>query len=271
MAEIEKQGGEKSAAIAKPAATKPAATKSSGSDVSGTLRVFAEALIIALIVRTFLFQPFEIPSGSLIPTLEIGDYLFVSKYSYGYSRYSFPFGIAPFEGRIFGSLPKQGDIVVFKGPKDSSTDFIKRVIGLPGDTVQMIDGRLYVNGKEVERRQIEPYKTTDLFGQPIEAPQYIETLPDGVQHRVIEIEGDRGAYDNTPKYEVPPGHLFMMGDNRDNSADSRDMNSMGFVPVENVEGKAQMIFFSIDQDSAFWKVWEWPWAVRWYRLFSGIH
>ncbi len=252
---------------AKSAEKKPAEKEGIGS----TVRVFVEALIIALVVRTLLFQPFEIPSGSLIPTLEIGDYLFVSKFSYGYSRYSFPFGMAPFSGRILGSLPKQGDIVVFKGPKDNSTDFIKRVIGLPGDTVQVIEGRLYINDKMVERQPIEPYRTRDFFGNPIDAPQYIETLPNGVQHRVIEIEGDRGGYDNTPKYEVPPDHVFMMGDNRDNSADSRDMNSMGYVPVDNLEGKAQIIFFSIDDQSAFWKVWDWPWAIRWNRLFTGIH
>jgi len=246
---------------------KPAAKDGLG----GTVRVIVEALIIALVVRTFLFQPFEIPSGSLIPTLEIGDYLFVSKFSYGYSRYSFPYGLAPISGRILGSLPTQGDIAVFKGPRDNSTDYIKRVIGLPGDSVQVVEGRLYINDKLVERRPIEPYATRDLFGNPIEAPQYVETLPNGVEHRIIEVEGDRGGFDNTPKYEVPPDHVFMMGDNRDNSADSRDMNSMGFVPVENLEGKAQVIFFSIDERSSFWKVWDWPWAIRWHRLFTGIN
>lgn len=254
----------------KTPAAKAAPEKASKDGVGGTIRVFAEALIIALIVRTFLFQPFEIPSGSLIPTLEIGDYLFVSKYSYGYSRYSFPFAIAPISGRIFGSLPDQGDIAVFRGPVDQSKDYIKRVIGLPGDTVQMKDGRLYINDKIVEREPIEPFETRNGFGEMVAVPQYIETLPNGVKHRIIEIQGDHGDLDNTPRFEVPPDHVFMMGDNRDNSADSRVPSEMGYVPVENLEGKAQMIFLSVDDRSSLWKFWDWPWSIRWSRMFTLV-
>ncbi|MCX5515649.1 signal peptidase I [Kaistia algarum] len=256
--------------IEKTSSAKSASEKPSKDGLGGTIRVFAEALIIALIVRTFLFQPFEIPSGSLIPTLEIGDYLFVSKYSYGYSRYSFPFGIAPFSGRILGQLPTQGDIAVFRGTFDGSKDYIKRVIGLPGDTVQMKDGRLYINDKLVDRQPMAPHPYRDSFGQIEDAPQYEETLPNGVKHRIIEIAGDHGDLDNTPRFEVPPDHVFMMGDNRDNSADSRVMNEMGYVPLENLEGKAQMIFLSVDERSSLWKFWEWPWSIRFGRMFTIV-
>jgi signal peptidase I len=235
-----------------------------------TVKVILQALLIAVVVRTLLFQPFNIPSGSLIPTLLIGDYLFVSKYSYGYSRYSMPFGPPVMSGRIWASEPKRGDIVVFKLPKDNSTDYIKRVIGLPGDKIQMIRGILHINGKPVVRERIADYETTGPFGRMKPAPRYVETLPNGVTHEVIEIEGDNGAWDNTEVYTVPPGHFFMMGDNRDNSTDSRDLSAVGFVPFENLVGRAEIIFFSIDEDASFWKVWDWPWSVRWSRLFQPI-
>ncbi|APF37278.1 signal peptidase I [Chelatococcus daeguensis] len=235
-----------------------------------TVKVIVQALLIALVVRTFLFQPFNIPSGSLIPTLLIGDYLFVSKYSYGYSRYSFPFGPPLFSGRIFGSEPKRGDIAVFKLPKDNSTDYIKRVVGLPGDTIQMIDGVLHINGEAVKRERIGNYVTQDSWGRDIEVPMYRETLPGGTSHVVIERDGDRGYWDNTYVYKVQPGHYFMMGDNRDNSTDSRDENAVGQVPFENLVGRAEIIFFSIGEGSAGWKVWEWPWTVRWERIFNPV-
>ncbi len=210
-----------------------------------TIKVIIQALLIAVVVRTFLFQPFNIPSGSLIPTLLVGDYLFVSKYTYGYSSHSFPFSAIPIPGRILGSEPKRGDVAVFKLPKDGQTDFIKRVIGLPGDHIQMIDGRLYINGTIVQREPTEPYSTTDAYGHTVQVPSYIETLPNGVKHRVIEINGDRGYWDNTFEYTVPPGNFFMMGDNRDNSEDSRS-TEVGYVPFENFVGRAEVIFFSVD-------------------------
>ena len=235
-----------------------------------TIKVVIQALLIAVVVRTVLFQPFNIPSGSLVPTLLVGDYLFTSKYSYGYSRYSFPFGPPLFSGRLWGSEPKRGDIAVFKLPKDNSTDYIKRVIGLPGDKIQVVEGILQINGKAVQRERIADYETSDAFGRTIAVPQYQETLPNGVSHRIIERDGDRGYWDNTYVYTVPAGHFFMMGDNRDNSTDSRDESSVGFVPFENLVGRAEIIFFSIDEDASAWKIWEWPWTVRWNRLLRPI-
>lgn len=235
-----------------------------------TIKVVVQALLIALVIRTVLFQPFNIPSGSLIPTLLIGDYLFTSKYTYGYSKHSLPLSPPIFEGRIWGSEPKRGDIAVFKTPKDNSTDFIKRVIGLPGDRVQMLSGVLQINGKPVERKRIEDYETTDLYSRPAKVAQYLETLPNGVSHRVIEADGDSGYWDNTNLYTVPAGHFFMMGDNRDRSADSRDESVVGFVPFENFVGRAEIIFFSIEEKASAWMIWEWPWTVRWSRIFTVI-
>jgi signal peptidase I len=175
-----------------------------------TVKVIIQALLIALVVRTLLFQPFNIPSGSMIPTLLIGDYLFVSKYSYGYSKHSIPFSPNLFEGRILGSPPKRGDVVVFKLPRDNSTDYIKRVIGLPGDRIQMIEGRLYINGQIVPREPINKVKTEDLYGRDVDVSTYKETLPGGVIHTIIEIQGDTGFNDNSPVFEVPRDHYFMM-------------------------------------------------------------
>jgi signal peptidase I len=235
-----------------------------------SVKVIIQALLIAVVIRTLLFQPFNIPSGSLIPTLLVGDYLFVSKYSYGYSRHSLPFSPPLFEGRIFSSEPERGDIAVFKLPTDNSTDYIKRVIGLPGDTVQLIEGRLHINGEMVEREAAGTYRARDAFGRATEAPRYRETLPNGVSYYIIERDGDRGFWDNTELYEVPEGHFFMVGDNRDNSTDSRDLRAVGYVPLENFVGRAEIIFFSLEEGASGWRVWEWPLTVRWNRLFSGI-
>jgi signal peptidase I len=237
--------------------------------VKDTIRVIIHALILALIVRVFLFQPFNIPSGSMIPTLLIGDYLFVSKYSYGYSRYSFPFGFNLFPGRIWASEPEPGDVVVFKLPRDNETDYIKRVIGRPGDEIQMVHGVLHINGKPVDKVRVDDYVVADGAGNERRMPRFIETLPNGVSYPVLDLVKD-GFGDNTEVYKVPEGKFFMMGDNRDNSTDSRFLSEVGFVPFENLVGKAQVIFFSIDNDSSFWQVWRWPSDVRWSRIFQTV-
>ena len=239
-----------------------------------TVKVVVQALLIALVVRTFLFEPFNIPSGSLIPTLLIGDYLFVSKYSYGYSKFSFPFAPDLFEGRILGSLPKRGDVAVFKLPRDDKTDYIKRVIGLPGDTIQMVHSRLVINGQVVPRKPTTEIVTEDAYGRRVPVPTYIETLPGGVSHLIIQRDGDSGFLSDTGVYKVPPGDYFMMGDNRDNSTDSRvpaDHDGVGYVPLQNFVGKAEVIFFSVKESEPAWEFWKWPWTVRWNRLFQPIH
>ena len=235
-----------------------------------TLKTVFYAVIIAIAVRTVAFEPFNIPSGSMIPSLLVGDYLFVSKYSYGYSKHSLPFSLPLFSGRILESVPQRGDVVVFKLPSDPRTEYIKRLIGLPGDHIQMIKGRLYVNGQMVERRQIEDYIDRDNRGSLIRAPQYIETLPNGKTHHIQELYGDEGPKDNTEEFIVPADHYFMMGDNRDNSQDSRYLNVVGYVPAENLVGKAQVIFFSVDGSAAFWEIWKWPGAIRWSRFFNKV-
>jgi signal peptidase I len=245
------------------------------SGVGETIRVVIHALVIALVIRTFLFQPFNIPSGSMKATLLVGDYLFVSKYSYGYSHYAIPFSPPLFSGRIFGSEPSRGDVVVFRLPKDNTTDYIKRVIGLPGDRVQMKDGVLYINGEAVPKQRIADFvdEKGEGSGRPI--PQYVETLPNGVKYNVLDKETN-GAADNTDEYLVPAGNYFMMGDNRDNSLDSRyaansSQRGVGFVPYENFVGRADIIFFSIEPDAAFWQVWKWPISIRWLRFFNLVN
>ena len=237
--------------------------------MSETVKTIIYAIVIAIVIRSFLIEPFKIPSGSMYPNLYVGDFLFVSKYTYGYSRHSFPFSLPAFEGRIWENKPQYGDVVVFKFPKDNRTDFIKRVIGLPGDKIKMLNGRLYINGKIVERQEKDIFVLRNSYGVPERFHQYEEILPNGKKHTILEVS-DQEMEDNFDEVTVPEGHLFLMGDNRDRSNDSRV--SVGFVPMENLVGKARFLFFSYDPDQGAWyKPWTWGKKIRWSRIFSTIN
>lgn len=269
---------------------------------SEILRTVVYALLIALVFRTLLFQPFSIPSGSMKPTLLIGDYLFVSKYAYGYSKHSLPYGnLLPdsvFGGRLFSGEPERGDVIVFRGPANDNIDYIKRVVGLPGDSVQVIRGVLHINGKPVELTRAPSFEEPRLSSvrpagdggqrcataqsavalglstddtaklqQPIETrpclkARFTETLPNGVSYAILDTNGPLGSHDNTGRFRVPEGHYFFMGDNRDNSLDSRA--NIGFVPAQFLVGRAEMILLS--SEGAFWELWKW----RGDRFFKSI-
>jgi signal peptidase I len=233
-----------------------------------TVSVIVQALILALVIRTFLFQPFSIPSGSMRPTLLEGDYLFVTKWAYGYSRYSLPFGPNIFSGRIWGSSPERGDVVVFKFPPNPSLDYIKRVIGLPGDRIQMRGGVLYINDQAVPRVKVGEINNPDITEVDRPVDVYRETLPNGVSYDTLDLT-PTSIGDNTREFDVPPGHYFMMGDNRDNSSDSRF--TVGFVPAENLVGRANIIFFSIAGEASPLEIWKWPSLLRASRLFHFVN
>lgn len=242
--------------------------KTESGGIGETLRTVVYAVLIAIVLRTFAYEPFSIPSGSMLPTLMVGDYLFVSKFSYGYSRHSFPMSLAPIEGRIFASEPERGDVAVFKLPTDNRTDYIKRIIGLPGDKIQVREGLLHINGEPVEREKLGEGMVRSS-GFPVRITEYEETLPNGVEHLIWE-RGNDEVFDNTPVFTVPEGHFFAMGDNRDSSQDSRSRN-VGFIPKENLVGRAEFIFFSNNGSARFWEIWNWPSAVRFDRLFQPIN
>lgn len=230
------------------------------------IKTLIAAIICAAIVRSFFFEPFHIPSSSMKPNLLIGDYIFVSKYSYGYSRYSFPFSINFFEGRTSQKRPQRGDVVVFRLPSNPSINYVKRVIGLPGDEIQMKDGTLYINGKQVNKHYEGVFE--DHIGNVLfDIPQFLETLPEG--KIVTTLDQKTTDADNTGIYRVPQGHYFMMGDNRDNSQDSRYPSLVGFVPEDHLIGKASYIFFSTRHQ--LWKVWKLGDAIRFDRILKKIN
>ncbi len=195
----------------------------------------------------------------------MGDYLFVSKFSYGYSRYSLPFSLPLIPGRIFFSEVERGDVAVFRLPTDNKTDYIKRIVGLPGDRIQVVKGILHINGQAVKRERVDDFIDRDVIGNIRRIPRFIETLPNGRSHAILEANGDLGPSDNTEVYTVPEGGYFAMGDNRDNSLDSR---FIGFVPAENLVGRAEFLFFSVNGD--VWKIWKWARSVRFDRMFEDI-
>lgn len=239
---------------------------------ANVFRVVFYALLLAVVIRTFIFQPFNIPSGSMENTLLVGDYFFVTKFSYGYSHHSLPWSPRLFSGRVWGGQPERGDVVVFKLPARPTEDYIKRVVGLPGDRIQMIGGILHINGIPVRMEKVEDYVRVTPFGGEERYERFRETLPNGVSHYVLSREPDYPGWDDTQEFVVPPGHYFMMGDNRDQSNDSRIPNSgVGFVPEENLVGRADLILFSTDGSAKNWEFWKWPAAIRYGRFFQGIH
>ena len=233
------------------------------------VKTLIAALIIAVLIRSLLFQPFYIPSSSMEPNLLVGDRIFVSKYAYGYSKHSFPFSPNITNQRFFSSFPKRGDLVVFKTPSDNRTDYIKRLIGLPGDTIQFLDGELLINNKKILRKKIENNQIIRCGNFLLETNTFIETLPNGKEH--LATYKKKGTLQNSKMFKVPKDHYFLLGDNRDCSKDSRYLDSVGYVNNLNLVGEAKLIFFSNDTNiSSLMKFWNINKSFRFDRLFKGL-
>ena len=242
-------------------------TKSKKNSFFGNLKSILIAIFIALIIRSFMFEPFNIPSGSMKPNLLVGDFIFVSKYSYGFSKHSLPFSIPLIPGKIFSNTPERGDVVVFKTPENNRTDYIKRVIGLPGDKIEIKNGIIFINGSEIFRKKLNDFIDTDNNTSNKRVRMYNEYFLNK-EIKILDIT-DNGIVDNTQLFNVPENHFFVMGDNRDNSQDSRFISTVGFIPYENLVGKAQFIFFSLE-NSRFLQIWKWPSSIRYERIFRKI-
>ena len=242
-------------------------TKVKKNSLVGNFKSIFIAIFIALLIRSFIFEPFNIPSGSMKPNLLVGDFIFVSKYSYGFSKHSLPFSIPLIPGKILSNTPERGDVVVFKTPENNRTDYIKRVIGLPGDKIEIKNGIVFINGSEILRKKLNDFIDTDNKTNNKRVRMYNEYFFNKEIH-ILDIT-DNGIADNTQLFNVPENHFFVMGDNRDNSQDSRFINTVGFIPYENLVGKAQFIFFSLE-NSRFLQIWKWPDSVRYERIFKKI-
>jgi signal peptidase I len=248
------------------------AEKGTVNEVVEIIKTVVYALLIALFLRVIFFQPFTIPSASMEPNLYEGDYIIVSKFSYGYSKHSIPFSPPIFSGRILEQVPHRGDVIVFKLPSDNRTDYVKRIIGLPGDRIQMKAGLLYLNGVQVPRQFLGAGREQTPFGAVHDVMRFRETLPGGKSF-VTQDFGTDGDWDNTDVYVVPERHYFMMGDNRDNSSDSRvppEQGGVGYVPAENLVGKAQIILLSWHPGASIFKPWTWVMNARPSRFFHSL-